>query len=122
MTPQCSRPYLYGRGPTLQTREDCGYSHKLVASRSLSSYVSLILLAITCENSGRSCTGRKSVVSHHKSVGGRSQVYMVVPWSGVMRLELHADKHPRMSVTSRSHNLDNSSIFYSYLGRLLPSV
>ena len=39
------------------------------------SQVSLILLAITCENSGRSCTGRKSVVNHHKSVGGRSQVY-----------------------------------------------
>ena len=49
--------------------------HKLVASRSLNSYVSLILLAITCENSGRSYTGRKSVVSHHKSVGGRSQVH-----------------------------------------------
>ena len=63
-------------GPTrLQTRGNCGYSHNLVASRSLKSYISLILLAVTCENSGRSCTCRKSVVSHHKSVGGRSQVY-----------------------------------------------
>ena len=58
------------------------------------SQVSLILLAITCENLGRSCTGRKSVVSHHKSVGGRSQVYndgrALV---GEIRLEFHADRH-----------------------------
>ena len=41
-----------------------------------------------------SATGRKSVVSHHKSVGGRSQVYnddrALV---GVLRLECHADRH-----------------------------
>ena len=43
--------YTIGGPAWLQTRENCGYSHKLVASRSLNSYVSLILLAITCENS-----------------------------------------------------------------------
>ena len=56
--------------------------------------VGLILLAITFENSGRSCTGRKSVVSHHKSVGVvHKSITMVVPWSGVLRLEFHADIH-----------------------------
>ena len=67
MTPHC--PYLYGRAQL-----GCKLV-KIVDTVTGGSQVSLILLAITCENSGRSCTGRKSIVSHHKSVGGRSQVY-----------------------------------------------
>ena len=74
--------------------------------------------------------GKLSVITSRSGVIHKS-IMMVVPWSGVLRLKFHADRHTtNMSVTSHSHNLANSFILLfipetmakTYLGRHLPSV
>ena len=120
MTPHWSRPYLYGRGPNSAANSWKLSIQSHVGRKSVFRFGSLLLVR-TRDGYAQvaSQSSRKSVKSQ-LGRGSFTSITMTVPWSGVLLLEFHVDRHTTDLACQSQVTLITWLILqflYSYFGR-----